>query len=946
MATIASNGSGGGASNATGSWAGGAIPVDGDKVNIVSGDTITMTGTHTWGDDTSTCINVKSGGIIKANRSATSSLICKGEMVIEAGGELDYGKAGDVISASYTHKIRLNFSASMADGKWGFKTLIHGSKFHMHGSVKTTNTGLTTRLAASGTSFVVTDATGWAVGDIVVLGTTSPGDTKAEIEERVINSVSTNTIGISVGATNVHEIGCRISNFTKNVGFEAHTDANESYTWFDESATGNAGDKTISHAQFRYMGDDGSSNEYGAFRIDGNGTNHVAWTTMTDVTIYKGQYAAVDLYTFSSGLVTPKTMSNFAIYNTVNHGVYFRSTSGGNFNNWHIFNMHNYSLLSGWGNGMVNAYWNDCWFIGGNYGLQATEGWNIVFTRCKFSSIYRTIITSNCKQLKFIDCDIGYELNSYDGSGVYSFYMYLYGCTDVLFTNCNFNYTTSLSYMSTSGEAQKLNKFYIERKDGDWNSNEIHTSEGSLHKNSGGRTAAFSLLAKPNASATAETLDYEWYIPAPSGVAVTVTGYMMKNSSYGSSTRPSMTFSGMGITPVTVTMTDVADTWYAFSVAATQSTGASGVLTLTWATQSANSGATATLSDVTHSMPASDIDTGDMLWWHDGRPIQAIMQNNQEPIVNANVKQWLGSAVQAAQTGFPAVDVKYWDTTAIPTPTNTGIPDVNVSQWKGTDVITPSTAGTPKVDIDRIRGGSTAPETFKKSLDNAAVNYNADSGTTTTLVDSALTQADDHWNGAMLVFSSGTNIGRSAIVTDFVAATDTLTLAPPLPNAITTEQYVLIPGLGHANVEAWKGDAVFNSSTAGVPDVNATQIGSNAAAASIFSRWMRQGINWGATDSGTTTTITDAALTEADDHWNGSLLIVHQGTNVGKTAIVVDFVAATDTLTFTPAMPAAIDATSIYSLVPGHGISNVEAWSGTEVQDYLTKQLFMAMQKG
>jgi len=666
MATIASNGSGGGASNATGSWAGGAIPVDGDKVNIVSGDTITMTGTHTWGDDTSTCINVKSGGIIKANRSATSSLICKGEMVIEAGGELDYGKAGDVISASYTHKIRLNFSASMADGKWGFKTLIHGSKFHMHGSVKTTNTGLTTRLAASGTSFVVTDATGWAVGDIVLLGTTSPGNTGSQNEERVINSVSTNTIGISVGATNVHEIGCRISNFTKNVGFEAHTDANESYTWFDESATGNAGDKTISHAQFRYMGDDGSSNEYGGFRIDGNGTNHVAWTTMTDVTIYRGQFAGVDLYAFSSGLAAAKTLSNFAIYTTVNYGFYGRSSSGGNFNNWHIFNTSSYTVVSSWGNGLVNAFFNDCWFIGAtSTGLLAGEGWNIIFTRCKFVSCYRGVQTYNCKQLKFIDCDIGYELNSYDGSNYYDIYMYLYGCTDALFTNCNFNFTAGLINYGTSGEAQKLNKFYIERKDGDWNINEIYTSEGSLHKNSGGHTAAYSLLAKPTASATAETLDYEWYIPAPSGVAVTVTGYMMKNSSYGSSTRPSMTFSGMGITPVTVTMTDVADTWYAFSVAATQSTGASGVLTLTWTTQSANSGATATLSDVTHSMPASDIDTGDMLWWHDGRPIQAIMQNNQEPIVNANVEQWTGTAAQMAN-GFPAVDAIqiHSDTTA------------------------------------------------------------------------------------------------------------------------------------------------------------------------------------------------------------------------------------------------------------------------------------------
>jgi hypothetical protein len=70
----------------------------------------------------------------------------------------------------------------------------------------------------------------------------------------------------------------------------------------------------------------------------------------------------------------------------------------------------------------------------------------------------------------------------------------------------------------------------------------------------------------------------------------------------------------------------------------------------------------------------------------------------------------------------------------------------------------------------------------------------ADSGTTTTLVDSALTQANnDHWKGAMLVIKSGTMAGMSRKITGFTAASDTVTFAPALPSAISTEDYEIWP---------------------------------------------------------------------------------------------------------------------------------------------------------
>ncbi len=52
----------------------------------------------------------------------------------------------------------------------------------------------------------------------------------------------------------------------------------------------------------------------------------------------------------------------------------------------------------------------------------------------------------------------------------------------------------------------------------------------------------------------------------------------------------------------------------------------------------------------------------------------------------------------------------------------------------------------------------------------------------------------------------------------------------------------------------------------------------------------------------TTTTIENAELTEADDYWNGQELVFTSGANVGTVVVITDFSAATDTLTFTPAV--------------------------------------------
>jgi hypothetical protein len=73
----------------------------------------------------------------------------------------------------------------------------------------------------------------------------------------------------------------------------------------------------------------------------------------------------------------------------------------------------------------------------------------------------------------------------------------------------------------------------------------------------------------------------------------------------------------------------------------------------------------------------------------------------------------------------------------------------------------------------------------------SAVSGTADSGTTTTLVDDALTQDDDDWNGYALevAFSGQTEI---RCIRDFVASTDTVTVAPAFVGTVSTDTYRIL----------------------------------------------------------------------------------------------------------------------------------------------------------
>lgn len=72
----------------------------------------------------------------------------------------------------------------------------------------------------------------------------------------------------------------------------------------------------------------------------------------------------------------------------------------------------------------------------------------------------------------------------------------------------------------------------------------------------------------------------------------------------------------------------------------------------------------------------------------------------------------------------------------------------------------------------------------------------------------------------------------------------------------------------------------------------------------------------GTADSGSTTTLVDNALTQADDYWNYGKISITKG-GVTYKRKVKDFDAASDTITFDLALPVTVDNTTTYTVYKG-----------------------------
>lgn len=151
----------------------------------------------------------------------------------------------------------------------------------------------------------------------------------------------------------------------------------------------------------------------------------------------------------------------------------------------------------------------------------------------------------------------------------------------------------------------------------------------------------------------------------------------------------------------------------------------------------------------------------------------------------------------------------------------------------------------------------------------AVATGTADSGSTTTMVDTERVEAGtDYWKGCLIVFGS-TLSGQTRLITGFNPTTDTITFAPATTVAVSTgHPYEILPA-GRADLNSWLG-SVANPLIAGRVDANMQAIGSDVITAAAVAP--------GAID--------DDAVAADMDAYHAKVWVVRESTTADHYAVV------------------------------------------------------------
>ena len=177
------------------------------------------------------------------------------------------------------------------------------------------------------------------------------------------------------------------------------------------------------------------------------------------------------------------------------------------------------------------------------------------------------------------------------------------------------------------------------------------------------------------------------------------------------------------------------------------------------------------------------------------------------------------------------------------------------------------------------------------------VSGTADSGTTTTMVDAARTEADtDYWKDMAILFTSGTISGQARLITAFDAATDTITFSPAVTQAVGTNTYEILPNVAAAGssapTAAEVADAVWDEAQAG--HVTAGSFGEIATETAAI---LVDTAEIGAAGAGLTALATQASVNTIDDFLDTEVAAILAAVDTEVAAVK----AKTDSLTFTVA---------------------------------------------
>ncbi|MFA5170435.1 MAG: hypothetical protein WC426_02635 [Sulfuriferula sp.] len=601
-----------GLASAPSTWDGGvSVPVEGDRVLIQAAHTVTLDGTFTWGDDLATTIVVNGvstnasiyvAGVLKASRTVSNSLTCKGDLRVNATGTLDYGRSAigsgvnDQIPLGVNAVMYLNKSATPASAKYGLMTDNLAKVFHA-GATRDPRARLTVAANAGDTSITVDNVSGWQVGDTVCISSTDPTNISG-VDIRTIGNTISGASGawivpLSSALTYGHNLGAPLGTFSSNVAIYNYSDTYPSFvnhTWTSASQGNNT--REFSYSLAKNLGDktQGSTYKWG-FSISPTVFTSSNVPMLVNNSMFYGYdtNSCIPLNIFS--VASRMFVNNCAVVGRFGASA-VNEYSGAivDFNGMYIL-CGSTAYTTGYSQGGMACNHNNC-IISGVGALIQGSGITPAFTDCELVAATRISANVAIPSAKLIRLKVGAlqlptQNNVQGAMGSFTYDSPLFvSAPPVPFCD----YTNAGYRMQDSASA---NFVQIKDKNGDPTQQELYTPYAQYFRDNVTKLNGSSSLRVDIPTGTLGAGVFAVKVPAPNGVPITLAGNLRFNSAYGSTNLPSVTISGLGITPQTFACANTPDVWQPGIFSVTQNSGYDGQLDLIFTTNSQGAGASA-----------------------------------------------------------------------------------------------------------------------------------------------------------------------------------------------------------------------------------------------------------------------------------------------------------------------------------------------------------------
>lgn len=596
----------------TGLFSDGATWVGGVKPPSAGGHKVVIAATHivtfdeaagTYGDDTSTGIQVN--GTLKASRSVSTALTCYGDLFIGVNGTLDYGTEADPIPAAYTATIILNASATQASNKWGIRTdeTANWAGIRFWGASKTAVSYLTATATGTDTTFAVANTTGWNIGDYVVFDCSVAENSATGQRYRAITNISGLNVTVGASLTYGSQLNRKIMNLSRNVkvyGLNGNTYKTHIAIRFSSTfSTANAVE--IGPCELRVAGGHASN----TYQFSGLNIN---WTSSTTATaVVKKIYGTVlhDIWSISGSTIANIVSGNSLIntftnqyYNFIIENIYLSSNNNMSaiqmyngtsvtYKNLTIFRCGN-AITTGYSQGPVGCVIDGGYISGCASSIQGGTGISVLWKNVTFDFMRQYLASgaSAYGSVNFQNCTFGVQLPFILSTNSLAYPNGSY--CPFLLDNCTFlTIPIGVSRASSNLNLCKPDTYFsIRNANNDPLIQYKYTYAGEQKRDNsiyyrGASTISLDCWYSANNQVASRTF------PVIAGQTVTIIGYLRFNTTYGTATPPSVTLSGLGITPQTFTAPATADTWHKFSLTVTNPQAYAGEFTLTVTGQSA-----------------------------------------------------------------------------------------------------------------------------------------------------------------------------------------------------------------------------------------------------------------------------------------------------------------------------------------------------------------------